>query len=192
MRKPLWTDHQYDSPIVSSDGAYVAVAKGWNWSNPNTAVVIDTSTGKEQRVPISPADALGPIAFVDNSAFGPGYYLTRGETPETLWWCSPNGTQAKQILALPRELHIRIWGNVCVTVDGALILTEGDDQGYGWLHVADAVFEPVIPPSMWPKSVDATTDGNRVVFVDRGRVYEWQRSTAPQTTPGQQAESASQ
>ena len=195
MRRPLRTDHQYASPVVSSDGVYVAVAKGWSWADPNTIVVIDTTTGKEHNVPIPPADDFRPIAFVDDSVYGPGYYLTRieqGNHLATVWWCSPDGSQAKQVFAVPRGLYIH--GDVIVTVDGARIFSsrttaDGNKQEYGWLQIFDGDFEPIIPSSMWPTSVDATFDGNHVVFIDHGKVYEWKRSITHSTKPGRRMES---
>ncbi|MEQ8790526.1 MAG: hypothetical protein RIC55_29790 [Pirellulaceae bacterium] len=190
MRGPLRTDHQYAAPVVSSNGAAVAVAKGWNWANPNSVVVIDTATGDEQLVPIPPADSVFPIAFVENSAHGPGYYLMRaGEGSKALWWCSPLGGQAKQLLVLTGGLNPVVYGEVNVTIDGLRIFTsravaEGHGREYGWMQLPDGDFEPVIPSSMWPMSVDATSDGNRVVFVDQGKVFEWRRSTEPPVEDG--------
>ena len=180
MRSPLRTSHQYASPVVSSNGKFVAVAKGWNWANPNKAVVVDTVTLKEQLIPIAPADNLGPVAFVEQSAFGAGYYLYRRDNEDdsgTLWWCSPDGSRAEKLLKLPRTV------SVCenATSDGGRILSwrstdQRNGREYGWLQIADGTFEPIVPGTAWPKSFDTSSDGSSVVFIDKGKVYQWQRS----------------
>lgn len=180
---PLQTNDRYASPVVSTDGAFVAVAKAWRWSSPNGIAVINTKTRTEQSVPIPRADYFDPVAYVDNSMNGPGFLLLRIDSSEekTIWWSSVSGDRAEQLVVLSNDQDIQVGGSTNVTSDGSRIFLsqphpEESSRQYGWLDLSSGSFEPVFETTSQIPGLDTSQDGNQVVFIEYGKAYRWQRN----------------
>jgi len=192
MSRPFKTDHQYAAPVVASDGKHVAVAKGWNWANPNDVVVVECASGKERKIPIPAADNLGPLCFLDRSPKGPGFLVYRQERaddrtpgPAELWWCDSTGTQAAKLYveAEPGSLSFRNGGDVNISGDGEKILVwrrtapkEKEAWSFSWLHVSEGTLSPVLPAGVWSNSISGNLEGTRFVFIHESQVFEWRRA----------------
>lgn len=187
MSKPFRTTHQYGDPVVSADGRHVAVAKGWNWANPNVAAVIDTTSGVEKEIPVPAAGDLGPIAFLEDSPKGRGFYLLRNEDrwgnpggPDEIWWCDPSGARAEKLVGGGADSRWSIVTPAILTQDGRQILVrrrhgEGRERTWTteWRAIPEGIYRPALPSSVSPRSTHASPDGHRVIFVHEGQVFEW-------------------
>lgn len=182
--RPFRSGPQYFSQVLSHDGSYMVVNKDWRRDGPNTLYSIEVSTGREQHMQIEAARTLKPIAYVARSASSSGEFLLlreRSDAPGVIWCCNEDGSNARVVFELP--MGIRVPHRAMVTLDGSHLFvsqptSEGHGTEHGWLSMTDGKFERVVPPQMWPGSVDANRGGSRVVFVDHGKVYEWRRPDA--------------
>lgn len=186
--KPFQTSHQYATPVVSPDGRYIALAKGWNWANPHGAIVIPRDSGGEQVVPIEPAVSLSPLCFVSASPRGPGYYWERQEDrnsetpgPAEIWWTNAQGTKAELIYS-ERNMFFRVYGRVTCSADGAKVFVQRRESvegktgwSFGWMSIPDGKFEQVLPASVSPITISGAADGSKLLFVHQGQVFEWNR-----------------